>query len=99
MANNLREAERWFIKEKEEEYSLNVLKRLTGNIDSENGPIIPHKRERNGVAETFNRTIMNSVRVSLRTAGMRWSHWTWTQADVTDKYNQLPQSATLLTSQ
>lgn len=68
---------------------------MLGGMGIKHIPAILFNSEQNGIAERFNRKVMNAVRAALRTTVMSWEYWSWALMDATDKYNQLPHKATV----
>lgn len=67
----------WFISDNVGEFKSVVMKDLLGNMDIEEIPIIEKNTEKNGIAERFNKTIMNDVRTGLSTAKTEWTYRAW----------------------
>lgn len=84
----------WHISGNAGEYLSKIVEQMLGYIYVKVVPIVPHNSEENGLVERFNGTIMNAVRVALRTANISWEYWTWALEDATDKYNQLAHKGT-----
>lgn len=63
-------------------------------MNIEHVPTIAHNPEENGISERINLTIMNAIRAAIKKARIDWTYWVYAIADVVDKYDQIPYSAT-----
>lgn len=84
----------WLITDNTGEYTSQVVMDILGDMDIVHVQTIDYNPEDNGISEWLNLTIMNAVRAALKTADLDWTYWIYALADVVDKYNQIPHSAT-----
>lgn len=87
-------APKWLITDTAGEYTSKVVLEILGDMDIEHVPTVAYNPKENGIAERINLTLMNEVRAALETAKLSCHYWTFALAEVVDKYNQLPHSAT-----
>lgn len=65
-------APRWFVTDNAIEYTAEVVYRISADMGTQHIPSISYHSEENGLAEMFNRTIMNAVRAALITSDLSW---------------------------
>lgn len=77
--------QKWCIYHKSGEYMSSIVEDTFGDMDITHIPIFVYNSEENGISGRLNRTIMNSVRTALTTAGTYWEYCTWAPADAMDE--------------
>lgn len=94
MARTTGQPQRWLVSDNAGEYMAEVIGSALVDLDIIHVPAIPYSSEENGIAERFNRTIMNAVRTAFLAANMSWEYCPWALQDAVDKYNQLTHRGT-----
>lgn len=84
----------WVITDNAGKYTSQVVMDLLGDVEVYHVATMAQNPEENWISERFLLKIMNSVRPALMTARLDWKYWIYALADVVDKHNQIPHSAT-----
>lgn len=77
--------QRWLVSDNAGEYMAEVFSTALVDLGIVHIQAILTNYEENGIAERFNRTIINAVRTALITAKVPWDYWHWELQDAIDK--------------